>query len=53
MSKKRKRLTVAQVKSIRDVYFCLRVTYEELGIMFGVPSNVVEGIVNRKTWKHI
>lgn len=47
----RSKLTVDQVKSIRDLYQPRKMGYARLAVIFGVQKRTIKSIVSRDTWK--
>ena len=47
------KLTVADIRAIREEYSCGDITYAQLGKHYGVVHQNISSIVNRKTWKHV
>lgn len=46
-------LTEDQVREIRDRYAQGGVFERELAELFGVPRSTINGILRRRTWKHL
>jgi len=46
-------LTSEQVKEIRAIYAKEDVSFAQLGRMFGVSYQTIQGIITRRIWKHI